>query len=85
MSATFPVALLLLAIPPVDHRLSEKGLLTCVLSFLSLLGTLSILPGYFLCFIKSVQMDVEAYPCNPNTQEAEDLKYETSLGHTGKA
>lgn len=29
-------------------------------------------------------MGVEAYPCNPNTQEAEDLKYETSVGHTAR-
>lgn len=84
MSTTFPVALLLLGIPSVDHRFSEKGLLTCILSFLSLLGTLLILSGYFLYFIKLVQMDVEAYPCNPNTQEAEDLKCETSLGHTAR-
>lgn len=69
----------------MDRRLSEKGLLTCILSFLSLLGTLSILSGFFsLYFIKLVQMGVEAYPCNPNTQEAEDLKYETSLGHTAR-
>lgn len=70
----------------MDRRLSEKGLPTCILSFLSLLGTLSILTGFFffLYFIKLVQMGVEAYPCNPNTQEAEDLKYETSLGHTAR-
>lgn len=77
---------LLLAIPSVNCRLSEKGLLTRVLSFLSLLGTLSILSGFFflLYFIKLVQMGVEAYPCNPNTQEVEDLRYETSLGHTAR-
>lgn len=39
---------------------------------------------FSLYFIKLVQMGVEAYPCNPNTQEAEDLKYETSLGHTAR-
>lgn len=26
-------------------------------------------------------MGMEAYTCSPNTQEAEDLKSETSLGH----